>query len=553
MARSIPSDLEREQFDVLVIGAGINGVAIARDAAIRGLRVLVLDKGDIGGGTTSWSTRLIHGGLRYLEYGEIGLVRESLRERERLLRNAAHLVKPVPLIVPVYAGARRGPALVRTGMLLYDLLSFDKSVPGHRMLSARETLATLPGIAREGLRGAARFYDAHATFAERLAVETALSAVEHGATMLTYARVGSIRGEGAVVRGATFTDLLGGSEVSVNAKWIVNCTGPWVDELLAGAMPGTIGRRLIGGTKGSHLVVASFPGAPAEAVYFEARGDGRAIFIVPWNSLYLIGSTDDRYDGDLELVRTDDADIDYLLSETNSLFPGAQLTADHLLYVYSGVRPLPNRPTGKEEAISRKHLIVNHAPAARGLLSVVGGKLTTHRSLAEEVVDLVSSSLGRSVRCETANLPLPGAAGIAIESFRRRLQETSGLPGPTVSRSVDLYGGRAERVLAIAAATPNLAQPFDPVTGAIGAEIVYAVREEMAETLSDILLRRTMVGLAEHAGIGADTSAAEIATAHLGWSQERAGLEVAAYRTYVARFQPRGLLATGDLVGSERV
>jgi glycerol-3-phosphate dehydrogenase len=537
MRRTNPAAIDRDRFDLIVIGAGINGAAIARDASLRGLRVLLLDKSDIGSGTTSWSTRLIHGGLRYLEHAEFDLVRESLRERERLLRNAPHLVKPIPLLIPIYRNARRGPALIRAGMLLYDLLSFDKSVDRHHMLDRAETLDRVPGLAPDELKGASIYFDAQATFAERLAVENAFSATQHGATIITYARVDRIVTEGAVVRGVEYTDLVKQKPHTAWGKVVVNVAGPWVDQVLSE----TKDERLIGGTKGSHLAVAHFPGAPDTAIYYEAASDGRAIFVVPWNGMYLIGSTDIRYRGDLDDVRVDDSEIDYLLTETNRLLPKANLTPQDVLYSYSGVRPLPFSPNGREGAITRRHVIKNHAPCARGLLSVIGGKLTTHRSLAEEVVDKVLDQFGRRVRCRTATLPLPGAAGISIGPFRRQLIGSSSLPETTINRLVDLYGARATVVIALIEGEPALAEPFDEVTGAIAAEVVFAIREEMAETLTDILLRRTMVSLAAHAGIGPDQAAADIAVTHLGWSKARAKREVTAYRGYIERFRPSSL------------
>jgi glycerol-3-phosphate dehydrogenase len=537
--RRIPDDFGRTRFDLVVIGAGINGVAIARDAAMRGLRVAVLDKSDIGSGTTSWSTRLIHGGLRYLEHAELGLVRESLRERERLILNAPHLVQPIPLVIPIYAGARRGPATIRAGMVLYDVLSFDKSLPRHRMLSRKGALRLVPSLRPDGLRGAARYYDAQATFAERLAVENALSAREHGATILTYARVDRLITEGAVVRGVEFTDLCSGATAAVQAKVVVNVAGPWVDAVLAGAPEDRRPPRLIGGTKGSHLVVPRFPGAPAEALYYEAARDGRAIFVVPWNDHYLIGSTDIRYEGDLDDVRTDDDEIDYLLAETNALISGAGLTRDDVCYAYSGVRPLPYVPHGAEGAITRRHIIHDHSPHLRGLLSIIGGKLTTHRSLAEEAVDHVCGLLGVRRECRTARLPLPGAAGIALDAFAATFAASSGLPARVAARLVSLYGSRATGVLAIADQSPDLREPFDPDSGAIGAEVVFAVREEFALNLVDILMRRTMVGLGPRMAIGADLAAAAVASRYLGWDSTTAEQEIVAYRGFLERFRPR--------------
>lgn len=540
MQRTIPSDISSTRFDLIVIGAGINGVAIARDAAMRGLRVIVLEKADIASGTTSWSTRLIHGGLRYLEHAEIGLVRESLRERERLLRNAPHLVQPLALVLPIYEGARRGPALIRTGMVMYDVLSYDKSVDRHHMLSRSQALKHAPGLKQEGLRGGAMYYDAQASYAERLAVENAISASDHGATVITYARVDKILTDGAVVRGVEFTDLRTGATIPVQGRIVVNVAGPWVDAVLAGAPEGA-GKRFIGGTKGSHLIVDPFPGAPIDALYYEAIEDGRAVFVVPWLGKYLIGSTDIRYDGDLDDVRTDDAEVAYLLKETNRLLPSANLNESHVLWAYCGVRPLPYQPAGKEGTITRRHVIHNHAPRLRGLYSIIGGKLTTHRSLAEEVVDDVLDDLGMRAKCLTGSIPLPGAAGIAVDAFRASLTATSGMSAPAVERLVSIYGSRAERVIEIAKSAPDLAQPFDVETGAIGAELVFAAREEAAETLADLLLRRTMVGLAGHCGVGPDEAAAEVAVQHLGWDRARAGQEIAEFRQFVERYRPRSL------------
>src|SRR5436305_1534438 len=274
MSRQIPPDISNTDFDAVIIGAGINGCGIARDAALRGLRVLLLDKGDVGGGTTAWSTRLIHGGLRYLEHGEVGLVRQSLREREPLLGPVApHLVRTLPLLIPVYEKRRRGPLTVLAGMIAYDLLSPGKSLPPHQMLTPAEALRRAPGLEEEGLKGAALFFDAQAEYAERLALENALDARTRGATVITYARVERLIVEGGAARGVEFKDLLGGPKFTARARVVLNVAGPWVDEVLGGT--GGTGERLIGGTKGSHIVVRPFPGAPDAALYVEAVEDAR--------------------------------------------------------------------------------------------------------------------------------------------------------------------------------------------------------------------------------------------------------------------------------------
>ncbi len=536
----------REPFDVIVIGAGVNGTGIARDAALRGLRVLLLDKGDVASGTTSWSSRLIHGGLRYLEHREVGLVRESLRERERLLAIAPHLVKPLALLIPLYKGAKRGPLLVRLGMIAYDVLSYDKSLDRHRMLSADEAVARAPGLARPGLRGAAMYFDGQVEYAERLAVENAIAADAAGAAVITYARVDRLLREGGTVLGVAFSDELGGGTYEALAAVTINVAGPWVDRVLAGGEPPEdVARqaRLIGGTKGSHIVVDPFPGAPRDALYVEARRDGRPFFIIPWNGSYLIGTTDLRYTGDLDRVVASEEEIAYLLEETLANMPEAGLTRASVRFTYSGVRPLPFAADGKEGAITRRHVVTTHGSEADGLYSIVGGKLTTFRELAEQATDVVVKRLGRDVaKSVTGERPLPGAMGEGAEdfsAFRDRLLATSDLAAKTVDHLLRVYGTRAAGVLAIAATESDLAERFDEASGAIGAEVVFAARAEGAETLADILLRRTMVGLGPDVGRGAARKAAEIGRRHLGWDAARADREVEGYRGYVERYTPK--------------
>lgn len=532
---------ESDAFDIIIIGAGINGAGMARDAALRGLRVLLLDKGDIASGTTGWSTRLIHGGLRYLEHYEFGLVRESLRERERLLRNAPHLVKPLPLILPIYRGTKRGPALIRAGMVLYDLLSFDKSLERHTMLDTDATLQRAPGLDRAGLRGGARYFDAQVTFPERIVVESAIDAVAHGAHLRTYMRVDRLVTEGRVVRGVEATDLRTGETVGFAGRVVINVAGPWVDEVLAGAPAAARPDRLIGGTRGSHIVVEPFPGAPAEALYYETRTDGRPVFIVPWNRMYLIGTTDHRHDGSLDGVTATEEEIAYLVAETNRLIPAAGLTREDVLYTYSGIRPLPYKPDGREAEISRSHMIKDHAPVVRGLLSIIGGKLTTYRNLSEETIDAACKMLGVTTRGRTAAMPLPGAAGGDLDALRERLARTSGLPKSTVARLVSLYGSRIELLLSLVAYEPELGAVIDPESGALAAEIVFAFRDEGAVTLEDALMRRTMIGFGPLMAVGADVAATQVAVRHLGWDEARAAAEVAAYRAHLARYTPRSL------------
>lgn len=520
---------DNTQFDVFIIGAGINGAGIARDAARRGLKVLIVDKGDVGGGTSSWSTRLIHGGLRYLEHFEFGLVRESLRERETLLRIAPHLVKPLPITIPIYKQSKRGPLTIRAGMIVYDLLSSEKSLPRHRMLSRPDTLSRSPGLNPEGLLGSALYHDAQVEFAERLVWENVLAARDFGAEVVTYARVTKLLAERGKVSGVEFVSEDGTSRFA-RANVVINAAGPWVDQLLK-QTPGD-SPRLIGGTKGSHIIVSSFSGAPASAIYLEAQSDRRPFFIIPWNGNYLIGTTDVRFEDDPDEVRSELWEIDYLLTETNRAFPEAQLTRDQIRFTYSGVRPLPRTNEKDEQSITRKHFIREH-PQLKNLLSIVGGKLTTYRSLAQECVDLVFSKLGKhSPECVSAKEPLPGAVNLTaftkdFDTFNARIRE----------RLLRIYGSRAKDVAQLAARDEELARPFNKDTNALSAEIVFAFEQESAKTLVDCFLRRTMIGLNSDLGIGDVEAAAEIGMRFLGWSDVRAKREVENYRDEVSRFK----------------
>lgn len=530
-------------FDLVVIGAGINGAGIARDAAARGLRVVLVEKEDIGSGTSSWSGRLIHGGLRYLEQGDVALVRESLRERERLFRLAPHLVKPVPLMIPFYKHNRRSRWALRAGMLTYDVLSFDKTTDSHKILSRAETLDRFPGINADGLDGCAIFMDGQVVWSERLCVEVALAAHAEGAQIFTHAKVDGFFDEDGHVTGVQYTDLLTGERHALSARIVVNAAGPWVDEVLDGAKGDN--RRYIGGAKGSHLIVDPFPGAPDDVVYYESRTDGRLVLIIPWGDRYLIGTTDKKFDENPDDARADTGEVDYLLREVNSLVPEAKLTTDDILYTYSGVRPLPFTPDKAEWKVPRSHVIHDHGPRLKGLLSIIGGKLTTYRSLSEETVDEIYKQLGLKVPpCPTRNVPFPGARVGDWDAFRGGLARTYDAPPATIDRLIAIYGARAEEVLAVARANSGLMAVFDPDSGAIGAELLFTYRAEFCRTLTDALIRRIMVGLNSTCGREVLERAAEILAIHEGWSDVRKVEEIAGYRKYIERFEvPHGLQA----------
>jgi glycerol-3-phosphate dehydrogenase len=519
-------------FDLIVIGGGINGAGIARDAALRGLRTCLVEQGDLCDSTTRWSSRLIHGGLRYLEFGELGLVHESLEERENLLRNAPHLVRPLPLLIPVYEDSRRSMNTVDFGLYVYDLLSIGRSIPGHRRLSREETLKEIPGLAADGLTGAAIYYDAQVTYVERLVVENALAAAAAGARIDTHTVVEKILLDRNHVTGIEVRNTRSGERSTRHASAIINAAGPWVDRVLAAA--GRPLPRFLGPTRGAHIIVPPFAGLARTACYAEARSDGRPFFILPWNGMALIGTTDIRSDEDPGTLKASEAEIQYLLAETCNMFPGCGLTRDSILYTYCGMRPLPRQGLRETSAITRRHLIRRHGRSARGLTSIIGGKITTYRHLAEEVLDLVAPRLKVKLRsCSTADTPLPGGEAGQDEVFRA-LAGFSAVPVSSHPHLYGVYGSRALHVAALTRDAPELGQPICAVSGALGAEVVFAVREEFAVTLADILLRRSMVGLGPDLGRAAVPAALRVAARHLGWDAARCQAEEAAYLAEIA-------------------
>ena len=512
----MPTD--SRHFDVVIIGAGVNGAGIARDAALRGLSVAVFDKDDMCTGCSWISSRLIHGGLRYLEYGEIPLVYESLHERRYLRLNAPHLVKPLRICLPIFEGARRGPLLIRLGMIAYDLLSIRKTVPNHEMLGSDEIERDEPGLRKEGLKAAARYYDAQVAFAERLVLENLLSARSAGAEVHTHCEITAIKAADGVISAVTYVDRTDNTVHEVSVTTVVNAAGPWVDRVLQTApVPA---RRHIGGTKGSHIIVGEFDGAPHDAFYVEAAADGRPFFIIPWNNQYLIGTTDIRYDDDLDRVRVSAAEVDYLLAETNRVFPDAKLTVANIHYAYAGIRPLPFQEKGPESAITRRHIIKVNKKVAKGLISIIGGKLTTYRHLAEQAVDRIAKLQHRKLpRCRTRDTLLPGASGLA--RTEKQLRGLQLLSEAGIERILSIYGGRGSGICELCAADETLARTIDNNDTVLAAEVVFAIREEFAKSLMDIVFRRLMVGLDADQGRPLYTAIADIAANSFGWDADQ--------------------------------
>lgn len=531
----------RARYDVAVIGGGVNGLAVAREAALSGLSVILLERDDLGAHTSSISTRLIHGGLKYLERLDIALVLESVREQRRLLDQAPHLVRPYPMLIPFYRSNSRPGWLIACGLAVLKVLA--KGRIKARPVGSRRLGRDWPSLAARGLRWGVVFDDAQVPWTERLCVELALSARAAGAHLLTRVEVTDLVGTSTAVHGVRCVGPSG--ERTVVASVVVNAAGPWVDSVLAAA--GDARRPLVGPTKGSHVIVDPFPGAPDTCVFFEARSDRRPMFVLPWADRYMIGCTDLPYAGSLDGIAADDAEIDYLLTEANTVIPAADLSADDVLWSYAGVRPLPFVDDLTDPAkITRGHQVLVGTAGRTNLVTVVGGKLTTHRALGEDVVGTVFDVLGRRrVPSPTRGDALPGAP--AAGGFRttadvaRMFDRIWGtrLDRRVRRRLLSLYGVRAVDVAALIDRDPELAEVVDPETGAVAAEVVFAVEHEGAVSLEDIMLRRMVVGLNGDVGVSSAQAIADAAHRHLGWTAERARREVADYMSAIARFRPR--------------
>ncbi|MBC7806735.1 MAG: glycerol-3-phosphate dehydrogenase/oxidase, partial [Akkermansiaceae bacterium] len=460
-----------------------------------GLSVCIVEKGDWGGGTTSASSRLIHGGLRYLQYGEIDLVRESLRERGIIVRQRPHLVHPLSLLIPSYKDAPMPKWMVGVGLGMYHMLARDPIFPAPAPLSLQATRDREPALNPDGLSGGFTYPDAQMEFPERFCVELVQETVAAGGTVRSHTKVTELLGDGLEVKGAILHDQLTGAETTVRAGMIVNAAGPWLDavnRLLGNVRP----PKMIGGTWGTHLVVPMRPGSPSGPIYATAKKDGRPFFLLPWDDRLLIGTTDVKFTGDdPDSLEVEPWEIAYLLEETNQLFPGANYVPSDVETTTCGVRPLPASDKNAG-AVTRRHFLVDHAEkhGIRGLASIVGGKLTTYRSLAEEVTDWVLKRLGRApVACSTAVIApdiLP-VATLRLET--ERALDFLQLPVSLAPRLVKRYGPASADVLARVKRDPSLGRPISPGIPDLGAQVVHAVETEFARTVDDVVRRRLML------------------------------------------------------------
>lgn len=538
--------IDERVYDLIVIGGGINGSGIARDAALRGLSVILLEKGDFASGSSWASTKLIHGGLRYLQYYDLSLVRESLRERETLLKIAPHLVRLLPFALPIYKDRLYSSPKVKLGMMVYDLLSLDKSLPSHRSLSPRDFLHLDPSISPKGLKRVFVYSDCQVAYPERLCLENVLAAVENGAVVLNYNRIIGIIVIDNVTLGVRVKDESTREIYEVRGQTLVNAAGPWLDKVCR--LQNESSPRKIGGTKGSHIVTRKMENGPTKAIYVPAKGDGRPLIIAPWRDYHLIGSTDVRFEGDLDNMHIDAWEVDYLLDEANSVLQGEEIARSDIFYSFSGVRPLPYSQGKKEGEITRRHLIYDHEvrEGVKGFISIIGGKITTYRNLAEQTVNLVFKKLGkRPIPCSTSQLSLPGGVGLSSGaglSFRGDgdLEEyvkanigrgaNYGLDKGQVDYLISLYGTRFQNMIALIEKDPELGERFCVHNPDIKAQVLYALDNELAKKAEDILLRRTGVGTSSCLGLDCVEEVTRLMGEKLGLNSDWRRREAIEYR-----------------------
>lgn len=526
--------LADESFDLVVVGGGITGVGIARDAALRGLKVALVEKLDFGAGTSSKSSKLIHGGLRYLEQAELALVFESVTERKRLMKLARHLVRPLPFLVTNYKGDRRWLATLALGLWIYDALCLFGSYRNHVTYGKKKTLALEPKLRATGLNGGILYYDCMTDDA-RLTLECALDAVSLGAVVVNHARAGKLlRDASGKICGVVVHDSESGATIEAKARVVINATGPWSDEVRALAGEA----RILKPTKGIHVVVDSKRLPVKHALMMSSPRDKRVVFGIPWGlGRTVIGTTDTFFDGSPDKVEPTKDDVEYLLEVANSYFPGTELVPDDVLSTWSGLRPLlaPEDESAGASAVSREHMIYD----GPGFVTIAGGKLTTFRRMAAEVVDRAIVQLGVTTKSTTATRPLPGAVGLtesddALVALAKSL-ELAGLPEGAQEYLAGEYGTRAPTIIERAKADASALERLDPELPSIFAQVDEAVDVEMARTLDDVISRRIPLVLrARDQGLGIASKVAERLAKKLAWTPERTAAELAKYQAVVA-------------------
>ncbi len=523
--------LEREEFDVLVVGGGITGAGVAWEAALRGRKVALVEMGDFAWGTSSRSSKLIHGGIRYLEQGDVHLVFEATNERARLMRHAPHLVRPLPFVLPVYREHHYPPWIVGLGLWIYDALALFRNYRKHRRLSIDEVAALEPGLRTEGLRGAMLYYDA-ITDDARLTLAAVRAAAQAGAVVANYVRYEEpVLSPGSQLEGAVVRDMETGRTWQVSARVVALAAGPWTNAALERG-----GNRIlpmVRPTKGVHVVVPGTRLGVRHAVVMQARRDRRVTFVIPWDDSTVIGTTDTDYEGRPEEVRASRDDVDYLIETANWHFPRAALSADDVVSTWAGLRPLVRDESPSPYQATREHRVERDP---RGFVAIAGGKLTTFRVMAADCVDAIEEFLpgGRSARhALSARHCLPGAQALDVAAELDRAVSTLGaapigLPEAAARRIFYAHGTAWRAIAERAQRDPEARRWLHPDFPVLAAELTHAIDEEMARTPGDFLIRRTPAFY--HLG----EAVLEALPAVLAALRERLGLDAAAMARHEA-------------------
>jgi glycerol-3-phosphate dehydrogenase len=526
--------LERDSFDLAVVGGGITGAGVALDAASRGYSVALVERADYAAGTSSRSSKLVHGGLRYLQSFDLGLVREALRERSLMVTLAPHLVRPLPMLVPAFEG-RRPDRLTGVGLNMYDAMSWRRgrdedeewSPDRHRTIDGDAAVALAPALADRGPTSAYLFYDCQTDDA-RLVLSVLGEAERFGAVCVNGCEATALVERSSRAAGLLVRDGAGGAELELTAANVINATGVWADQLRPDELYGEEEVPQIRPSRGTHVVL-NRSSLPVDAGVIVPAGEGRAVFALPWLGRTLVGTTDNDYEGSLDHVPPGDEDVAYLLDAVNEFF-GTSLRPPDLSGAYAGVRPLISGGDSRKSVdISRRAELFE---TSSGLVTITGGKLTTWRRMAKMAVDRIAEREGREAPCRTHEIPL-GAPAVASD-----LPQVEGVDDDTREHLARRYGHAAADVLRRVPAAPELARRLSPGLPDIAAEAAQAASQEQARSLSDVLLRRTRLGLLDARGLAADGAegprrAARAMASELGWDEAQVESEVRAWRADV--------------------
>jgi len=529
LATNPRASLEDQHFQVVVIGGGINGVAVARQCARAGKHTLLVEQNDFASGVTSRSTRIIHGGLRYLEHGELDLVRESLRERERLLRERSHLVHPMNFLLLLNETSQRSAMKVRAGLWLYQRMAGKSPSKDATEMELKRLERALDAGHRWSFYN---YEDAQCEFPERLVAEWLMEAVDAGAIVRNHMEALAVDVSHGRTHGVLLRDQITGRDQRVDAGWVINCSGPWADRVCQRSSI-RMAKPMLGGVRGSHIVLPRFSGSPSAAVYTEAV-DSRPIFILPWNDQLLVGTTEVADNGDPARTVPSAEEISYLVRSVAQLFPKAKISAQSVKHAFAGIRPLPYSPGNKPSAVTRQHILHDHTDdGAARMLSVIGGKLTTAASLARDCARKIGLKVTEP---NTMTMGPDNALDPLLDDAVLEIARIGAVSEETARGMVEWHGKRAADIARMALVSAELRAPICPHTSHVIAEVVEAYRREFAVTLGDVLLRRVPVALGACWSESCSREAALRIGAVLGWNEHAMGANLEAFETERAAF-----------------